>query len=92
MFQGAKETILRCRPVVIFSLLPNPPCKGRVPDDILVNAMKSKKLLESYGYTVMLVDPINYIGFPAEKMAQIASEAKKRRQAKKEGKRLQKRH
>jgi len=87
LFKGAKETIRRCRPVVIFELFPNPPRKGRVPEDVTASAMSSKKLLESHGYTVKYcfksypydADPINFIGFPTEKMAQLKKEANKGR-------------
>jgi len=81
VFVGARETIQRCRPVVLFEFLADyetPRDRDRVPEDIVENAMNTKKLIESYGYTLKKINAANYICFPTEKMAQIRKEAKRR--------------
>jgi len=79
VFQGAKETIMRCRPVILFEYLgdyENPKDKDdRFPADVEKNAKNSKKLLESYGYTVKQIREAEHISLPTEKMAQLEEEA-----------------
>jgi len=81
MFKGGRETIQRCRPVIVFELLTAPQLEVSIKNlskDVAEHALNSKKLLKSYGYTVKKIDIANYIGFPTEKMAQLKEEASKK--------------
>jgi len=81
VFQGAKETIQRCRPILLFEYLggyEDPKDKDiKIPKDIEVNSKKARELVASYGYIAREInfDGANYIGIPIEKIAQIEEEA-----------------
>lgn len=68
LFQGARDTIQRCRPVIIFELLDGEPY-DICPEHMKTEHRKSKELIESYGYNVHLIHGADYIAFPKERGA-----------------------
>lgn len=66
VFLGARETIMQCRPIIIFELLIGRPyeiCPDHMKDQTNHNP---KSLLESWGYTVTLIHGADYVAIPNE--------------------------
>ncbi len=65
VLQGAKETILRNKPVILFEIL-NRPDYENSPLHEKVNYIRVISLLESFGYEPYVVFGNDYIAFPAD--------------------------
>jgi len=73
VFEGAQETIQRCRPFIIFEHPVHKTPRERIPEDVAASATNTKDLLESYGYTIipMIEDCHNFLALPNEKKEQL---------------------
>jgi FkbM family methyltransferase len=67
VFKGAKETILRNRPVIIFEIMGNFDYKTS-PDEVKSQFDRVSALVESYGYKVFQIFGNDHIAFPLERL------------------------